>query len=96
MPIYVAVVLGMVVFDAPNTALRASLWVGLVLPFLAGLWGVRAIYHAFLALADTLPPERQCRRICFLRRLTVAWSAVYSLVSPVMIWKLWMVLSERI
>jgi hypothetical protein len=96
MPIYVAVVLGMVVFDAPNTALRAALWVGLVLPFLAGLWGVRAIYHAFLALADTLPPERQCRRTCFLRRLTVAWSAVYSLVSPVMIWKLWMVLSERI
>jgi len=96
LPIYVAVALGMVVFHAPNEALRAALWAGMVLPFVAGLCGVRAIYHAFLALADTLPSEQQCRRTCFLRRLTVAWSAVYSLVSPVMIWKLWTLLSERI
>jgi hypothetical protein len=95
MPIYVSVVLGMIVFHAPNETLRAALWVGLVLPFVAGLWGMRAIYHAFLSLADTLPLEEQCRRTCFLRRLTVAWSSVYALVSPVMIWKVWMVLSER-
>src|SRR5262249_44410285 len=93
LPIYVAVVLGMVVFHAPDEALRLALWAGLVLPFVAGLWGVQAIYHAFLALADTLPVERQCRRACFLRRLTVAWSVVYTLVSPVMIWKIWMVVS---
>ncbi len=95
LPIYVAVVLGMVIFNAPIQALRPALWLGLALPFLSGLWGVLAIYRGFLSLADSLPPERLCRRTCFLRRLTVSWAAVYSVVSPVMIYRLWEVLSER-
>jgi hypothetical protein len=94
LPIYVAVVLGMVVFQASDAALRPALWVGLALPFLAGLWGVHTIYRGFLGLADSLPPEQRCRRTCFLRRLTVSWAAVYSVVSPVMIYRLWEILSE--
>jgi hypothetical protein len=89
LPIYVAVVLGMIVFGAPADALEACLYLGLALPFVAGLEGVRAIYRGVLGMAETLPPERRCRRECFLRRLTLSWAAVYTAVAPVMIYRLW-------
>jgi hypothetical protein len=89
LPIYVAVVLGMIVFQAPVDALQMALYLGLVLPFVAGLAGVWSLYQGFMGLADTLPPQRRCRRECFLRRLTVAMAACYSAVTPVMIYTLW-------
>jgi hypothetical protein len=88
-PIYLCITLGMLIFKADDMAVSAALTAGLALPFLSGLWGVRSIYIGFLGLADTLPPERRCRRRCFLRRLTVAWAAVYTIVTPVMIWSLY-------
>ncbi len=95
-PIYLSVTLGMVIFHADDTAMSSALMVGLALPFLAGLWGLRSIYVGFLDLADTLPPERRCRRTCFLRRLTLAWGAVYTAVTPVMIWSLNQHLAARL
>jgi hypothetical protein len=89
LPIYVAVVLGMIVFEAPASALELWLYLGLMLPFVAGLEGMRAIYRGVMGLADTLPPERRCRRTCFLRRLTLSWAACYTAVSPVMIYRMW-------
>jgi hypothetical protein len=89
LPIYVAAALGLWVFNAPQETLRFWLYLGLGLPFLAGWWGLRSIYRSFMGLADTLPPERRCRRECFLRRLTLSWTAVYAVVSPVMIYRLW-------
>jgi hypothetical protein len=89
LPIYVAVVLGMVVFKAPAYGQEYCLYLGLVLPFAAGLEGVRTIYRGVLGMAETLPPERRCRRECFLRRLTLSWAAVYTAVSPVMVYRLW-------
>jgi hypothetical protein len=89
LPIYLAVVLGLIIFRATPDALQVALGVGLVLPFLAGLWGVRSIYTGFMRLADTLPVKCRDRRACFLRRLTLAWAACYTVVSPVMIWTLW-------
>lgn len=89
LPIYVAGVLGMIVFDAPPQTLTFWLCLGLVLPFLAGLRGTWFIYRGVMGLADTLPPERRCRRQCFLRRLTLAWAACYAAVAPVMVYRLW-------
>jgi hypothetical protein len=89
LPIYAAVSMGMVIFHADQTLLNATLWLGLMLPFVAGLWGTYSLYTGFAGICDTLPPERQERRECFLRRLVVAWSAVYTAVSPVMIFSLW-------
>jgi hypothetical protein len=89
LPIYVAVVLGMLVFGARPTELQLALYLGLVLPFLAGLAGVWSLYHGLMGLADTLPPQRRCRRECFLRRLTLAMAGCYSAVTPVMIYTLW-------
>lgn len=88
-PIYLAITLGMLIFHADPLAVSAALAVGLALPFVAGLWGVHSIYVSFLGLADTLPPERRSRRKDFLRRLTVGWAAIYSIVTPVMIWSLY-------
>jgi hypothetical protein len=95
-PIYLALTLGMLIFDARPEALSVVLDVGLILPFLAGIWGVRSIYVGFLGLADTLPDECRYRRTCFLRRLTVAWAAVYTLVTPVMIWSLYQNLAAHL
>ena len=89
LPIYVAVALGMAVFSAPADWMRWTIGVGLALPFLAGLWGVRSLFVGFTDLADTLPACRQARRACFLRRLTLAWSICYTTVTPVMIFWLW-------
>ena len=93
LPIYVAVAMGLIVFQAPAPVLETCLDVGLVLPFLAGFEVLRCIYRGVLGLAQTMPPERRCRRACFLRRLSVSWAACYMAVSPVMIYRLWEVLS---
>ena len=89
LPIYMAFVLGMVVFSAPTEFLRFGLFLGLALPFIAGLFGVRATYLGFLDLADRLPEDRRQRGLVFLRRLILAWSACYTAVTPVMIHAIW-------
>lgn len=96
MPIYLCITLGMLIFNAEAVAMSAALAAGLALPFLVGLWGVHSIYIGFLGLADTLPPEQRCRRTCFLRRLTVAWATLYTIVTPVMIWSLYHNLAARL
>jgi hypothetical protein len=96
LPAYVAVVLGMVVFRAPAEDLEWALYLGLGLPFIAGLEGVRAIHRGVRSLAETMPPELRCRRQCFLRRLTVSWSLVYTAVAPVMIYRLWEFFAGRL
>jgi hypothetical protein len=89
LPVYFAVMLGLIVFGADRDLLEACLYAGLGLPILAGLWGTQNIYEGVMALTDTLPPERRCARGCFLRRLVLAWAACYTAVTPVMIYKLW-------
>jgi hypothetical protein len=89
LPIYVAFVLGMIVFQAAPEILEAGLYVGVLLPFIAGPEAMRSIYHGTMTMAETLPPERRCRRECFLRRLTFSWTVCHALVAPVMIYRLW-------
>jgi hypothetical protein len=89
LPIYVAYALGMRVFGAPIALQQFVLSIGLVLPFAAGLWGVNSIYQGFMRLANTLPGRCRDQRTCFLRRLTLAWAACYTAVTPLMIHSLW-------
>jgi hypothetical protein len=93
LPIYVAVSLGMIVFSAPAEYLRFTIMLGLALPFVSGLWGVKTLFLGFKDLADTLTPGRKSARARFLRRLTVAWAGCYTAVTPVMIIWLWTRLS---
>ncbi len=89
LPIYAAIGLGIVVFEAPEPIRAAAYWLGLVLPFVAGLWGTSALHHSFAQLCDTLPRERRHDRACFLRRLVVSWGVCYTAVCPVMIYTVW-------
>ena len=89
LPIYVAVALGLYVFEGPPSALACVLLAGLCLPFVAGLWGLREIYRGIMDLSAALPPVWQCGRRGFLRRLTLSWAAVYTAVAPVLIYRLW-------
>ena len=94
LPIYFAAVLGLLVFHAPGWLVAAVCFLGLVLPFIAGLYGTRSLYIGFVGLVDTLPTDRRCQRECFLRRLLFAWSACFTAVTPVMIFTLWEYMSR--
>ena len=89
LPIYAAVGMGIVIFDAPDWLRFGAFWLGLLLPFIAGLWGTAALYRSFATLCDSLPVERRWQRTCFLRRLVASWAACYTAVAPVMIFTLW-------
>jgi hypothetical protein len=89
LPIYMAFSLGAAVFEAPAMLVDSVLRVGLLLPFAAGLFGVRSLYAGFCALAGAMPPDRRSQRVCLLRRLVVSWSVCYTAVTPVMIYTLW-------
>lgn len=89
LPIYAAVALGVVIFDLPLALERGVLWLGFILPFLAGLYGVRSLYFGFMRLAETLPGSCRESRTCFLRRLVLSWAAIYTAVTPVMIYTVW-------
>jgi hypothetical protein len=94
LPIYVAVAMGVVIFNFGDYWLRATLYLGLVLPFIAGFWGTASLYQGFSQLCDTMPVDRMASRECFMRRLVLSWSACYSAIMPVMIYSLWQVLSR--
>jgi hypothetical protein len=89
LPIYLAIVLGAIVFHVPGESLRWAIWLGLCLPFIAGFWGLRGIYQGFLGLADTIEESRRCNRLCYLRGLTLVCTLCYAAVAPVMIYTLW-------
>jgi len=89
LPIYVAIVLGAVVFRLDIEVIQRAVWLGLLLPFVAGAWGLYSIYQGFLSLADTIDPSRFCNRMCFLKRLTLSCTACYAAVAPVMIYTVW-------
>jgi hypothetical protein len=95
LPVYFTAALGAVIFRAPPETLRAVLWIGVGLPFLAGLWGVRSIYRGFIGLSDTMPMERRFARVWLLRWLTFACSVCYTAVCPVMIYTLWKHFAEQ-
>lgn len=94
LPIYVAFAMGVAIFPAPTGLVELVLRLGLILPFIAGLWGVRSLYTGFMRLTDTLPIDRRCRRACFLRRLVLSWAACYTAVTPVMIFTVWEYLAK--
>jgi hypothetical protein len=89
LPIYVAICLGVQLFQWAPAVRDLVLWLGLALPFIAGLWGTRSLYHGLQSLCDTLPACDREQRSCFLDRLVLAWAACYTAVTPLMIFALW-------
>jgi hypothetical protein len=89
LPIYAALALGAIFWSPDGDLMRATLLLGLSVPFLAGLWGTRSLYVGFGELCGRMPKEFQENRACFLRRLVFAWCACYTAVAPVMIVTVW-------
>jgi hypothetical protein len=84
LPIYLAIALAAVldIAIAPDTAIAA----GLVFPFAVGLIGIRAVYRGFSDLIGRVPITH-ARRGDFLRRMVLAWGAVYTAVAPVALYR---------
>ncbi|MDA1017352.1 MAG: hypothetical protein O3A00_23210 [Planctomycetota bacterium] len=89
LPVYAAIAMGTVVFEVSRDIQELTLWIGLILPFIAGIWGTHSLYRGFETVSDTLPTECRRERACFHRRLVLSWSAIYTTVTPVMIYTLW-------
>ena len=89
LPIYAAFGLAVAIFPLPDLSRDFVLLVGLVLPFIAGLSGTYSLYRGLSMLTDTMAVGRRIHRECFLQRLVLSWSAVYSAVSPVLIFTIW-------
>ncbi len=84
-PFYAAAILaaGLGLWEEPDTVVLA----GLALPFVAGLFGLRALHRGFRDLAATLPVTH-ARRGRFLTRMVLCWGAVFSVIAPVALWRL--------
>lgn len=89
LPIYAALGLAVAIFAFPVASRDFVLMLGLILPFIAGLSGTASLYRGFSGLTDTMSAERRPYRECFLRRLVLSWAAVYSIITPVLIFTLW-------
>lgn len=89
LPIYAAFGLAIAIFPLPVPARDAILLLGLILPFIAGLSGTFSLYRGLSMLTDTMEQKRRIYRECFLQRLVLSWCAVYSAISPVLIFTLW-------
>jgi hypothetical protein len=89
LPIYAAFGLAIAIFPLPDVPRDSVLLLGLALPFIAGLSGTYSLYRGLSTLTDTMAADRRLDRECFLQRLVLSWSGVYSAVSPVLIFTLW-------
>jgi hypothetical protein len=92
LPFYAAWVLGILAAGSSrqtNVFLDPALatLIGLALPFMVGLFGVREVYRGFKDLAQVLPMTH-ARRGNFLGRMVLAWGGVFTAVSTVALWRL--------
>lgn len=85
LPFYTAIVfageLGLAV--APGT----SVGLGMAMPFVVGLDGIRSLYRSFQRLVERLPMTHE-RRGNVVLRLVLCWGAVFSAVAPVALWRI--------
>lgn len=93
LPVYAAFALAVILFDAPELTREFVFHLGLALPFIAGIAGCHSLYRGFGDLPCDLPMARHSTRKCFLRRLVLSWSVIFTAVSPVMIHEIWALLS---
>lgn len=94
LPIYVAVAMGAGIFNIRADYVDVVMGLGLILPSIAGFWGVSSLYEGFATIADVQADRCPERRKCFLRRLVTSWSLCYTAVMPVMIYTLWHAISR--
>jgi hypothetical protein len=84
LPIYLALALTSVVTKAIDPSIVIA--VGLAMPFLVGLTGVRALFRGFRHMLDYVDITH-ARRGRVLLRLIGLWSIVYSTIAPVALYR---------
>ncbi|HZN92122.1 MAG TPA: hypothetical protein VFB81_05435 [Myxococcales bacterium] len=84
-PFYGAWVLGNVV--GVFSDVRFTLQIGMVLPFIIGLFGVGAVERAFRSMVEVVPITHR-RRGNFVRRMVMAWGALFTAIAPVALYRL--------
>jgi hypothetical protein len=84
LPILAAVALGTRLGVGPEP--ETVVLIGLAMPFVVGLRGLLLLRRSFTTLVEVLP-RNHLRRGGFIRRLTLAWGAVYTAVAPVALWR---------
>jgi len=83
-PFYAAWVLGNVVglFEDVETTLQ----VGMAIPFLVGLFGIGSVYQGFRSMLSVLPVTHE-RRGNFVKRMVLAWGALFTAIAPVALYR---------
>lgn len=84
LPIYLAVALTGAVTDA--IAPEVVVFIGMAMPFLIGLAGLRALFLGFRHMLSYVEITHQ-RRGRFLLRLLGLWAAVYTFIAPVALFR---------
>ncbi|HVE85627.1 MAG TPA: hypothetical protein VND93_22390 [Myxococcales bacterium] len=84
-PFYAAWVLGNVVGVFADV--ETTLGVGLLVPFIVGLFGVGAVEKAFRSMLDVVPITHR-RRGNFVFRMVLAWGALFTAIAPVALFRL--------
>lgn len=92
-PVYLAITLGLQVFHAPEMWFQAFDYLLLTLPFQTGVAGAWSLYRGFIPLCDTMAEHFAQRRHCFLRRLLLSWTACSTVITPLVIYTIWLALA---
>ncbi len=92
LPVYAAFALAVILFEANELSREFIFHLGLALPFIAGIAGCHSLYRGFGELPCHLPSVLHHQRRCFLRRMVLSWSVIFTAVSPVMIHEIWALL----
>jgi hypothetical protein len=85
LPVYVAIALASVLHVMVSA--DQAITIGIALPFLIGLFGVRAVQNGFRDLLTSLPITH-ARRGNFVGRMVLAWGAVYTAIAPIALYRL--------
>jgi hypothetical protein len=85
LPVYFAVTLAALLGVGIHAA--GAIRIGYGLPFIVGLFGLRAVYIGFNDLLEVVPISHP-RRGNFVRRMVLCWGALYSVIAPLALWRL--------
>jgi hypothetical protein len=85
LPIYFAVVLSAALGFGVTTG--QAVMFGYFLPFVVGLFGIRAVYQGFGDLIGKIPITHP-RRGDYIRRMVLLWGALYTAIAPVALYRL--------
>lgn len=87
LPIYGVLVLCLLLAHAPPVLLTPVLWLGLLLPYAAGLRGAGTIEAGFRNVVATTPDLRRDQRAAIPTSLMLLWAVLFTLVVPVVMLK---------